>query len=78
MNDSTCKNCKFPESEDQKMALIHFIETESISDTKVLGEHLEKTYKICCSEDQLVSLLNILGFIYARPPEGGDFIWLKK
>ncbi len=65
-------------NEDQRKALIGFLIANPIKNLEELKEHLKENLDCTYEDDQLISLLNILGFIYARPPEGGDFIWLKK
>lgn len=78
MEDFSCKTCSFTLSPEQRAELTMHLETHPPTDTREVLEYIEKTFYVDCKEDEVIALLNILGFSYTRPAQGGFFAWLKK
>ena len=77
MTELTSKTGEHPLNQEQLKKLSYYIENNSKSSTQDLIKHVNTEYKMDCDEDQIIAMINHLGFIYEKPEGSKEFFWTK-
>ena len=78
MTELNSKPEEHPLNQEQLKELSSYLENNSKSSTEDLIKHVNGKYKVDCEEDQIIAMINNLGFIYDKPEGSKDFSWNKK
>ncbi len=78
MEDFSCKTCSFTLSPEQRVELSNHLISQPPTDTREILDYIERNFHVNCKEDEVIALLNVLGFSYMRPSQGGFYAWLKR